>query len=150
MYQNEWFANEFDTNEAYIITGIQVWIVRDLGSTLTLAIYGDGGEIPDVANELFSQQFSVTSTGAGWYGISGLSWTLLPGTYWVAFEVRSGDTFTGDMPFPAPNPLLNTSYYNGSEYAASFNDEHPFGLKIEANPAPKPATVPSLMLLLDD
>jgi len=123
--------------------------------TLTLAIYADGGEVPDGSRELFSKTFSV---GAGnsydWYGLSDLTWTLSPGTYWVAFEVRPGDSYSGLMASGAPNPLPNAAYVPSGFYGYLANDSLKLGIRIEENPAPvpEPATIfllsPGLLGLL--
>jgi len=109
LSQQQWLAAEFTTAHDYTITDIQGWMYSLFGGggTGTVALYSDGGEVPGA--EMFSTGFSVPETEgvSDWYGASGLAWDLPAGTYWVAFEVRSGDTLDGGMPFPSSSPLGN-------------------------------------------
>ena len=79
--------------------------------------------------------FDAASTGvSGWYGASNLNWAVAAGTYWAAFEVGAGDTFSGVAPVIAPLPLANYAYNDGSGYAAATN--YSFGVQISAVPVP--------------
>ena len=103
-------AAEFLTTQSWIVTDVQGWIDPSAAGNVTFVIYSDGGDIP--CFELFSQALNIPGGGAtGWFGPSGLSW-LLPaaGSYWAAFEVRPGSTFSGTMPSPSPSPLLNEAF----------------------------------------
>src|SRR3989338_7374321 len=84
----QWLAAEFTLNQAYTLTGVYSWMGGyPTPDYATLAIYGDGGEIPDVSDELYSQSFFVSSGGGSsynWHGPSGLNLPLPAGSYWVA------------------------------------------------------------------
>ncbi|HTZ40977.1 MAG TPA: hypothetical protein VMB77_12510, partial [Syntrophales bacterium] len=98
QYTPQFLAGQFSLSQAYTITEIDGWMYpHGSGTTFTIAIYGDGGLVPN-STQFFSQQASV-GTGTcppigpcqpiGWYGLSGLNLSLNQGTYWAAFEVRS-------------------------------------------------------------
>jgi len=115
----------------------------ELGGTGTIALYSDGGETP--GTEMFSTKFSAPSTDRepDWYGVSGLAWDLSAGTYWVAFEVRSGDTLIGGMPFSSEHPLSNEAYFNAATSQYIANDSLNIGVRIDAQPTgvPEPSTL---------
>ncbi len=104
---NQWLAAQFTTEQDYTITTIQGFIAKSQGETLHVVIYGDGGNIPNVNQEIHSQQIVLQGQGElrDWYGTSDLDWNLAAGTYWVAYEIREGDTYYGGMYYDAPNPL---------------------------------------------
>lgn len=110
-----WLAVEFDVNQAYTLTDIRGWMYSDAG-TLTIAVYQDGDQIPNRSQELYHQSVTVTEgIGSNWHGLSGLNWNIeAPGQYWLAFEVRPGNTYRGRMPISAPHPLTNGAYSLGS------------------------------------
>jgi hypothetical protein len=155
----QFLAGQFSLSQAYTITEINGWMYpHGSGTTFTIAIYGNGGLVPN-STQFFSQQASVGTgtcppTGPcqpiGWYGLSGLNLSLNQGTYWAAFEVRPGDTFYGTMPSDATvslpaQPLTHYAYYNsGAWYAGDYLRT---GIRIfgdEASNVPEPTT----MLLL--
>lgn len=139
-----WLAGEITLNAAYIITSIQGWMYEVDSGPLTIALYDDGGMVPGT-NELFSATFiadgpdlipgqAPTNT---WIGTDGLGWQLDPGTYWVAFEVRAGDTWFA-MPYPAADPLEH--YAGHIPYDADFISG--FGLRVYGTPVvPEPASL---------
>lgn len=155
-----WLSAEFNLGQGYTITDVEGWIslrrpayppTGDAwGNTFRIAIYGDGGETPNVSNVLLSQEFTIdksTVNTAGWRGLHGLNLDLAAGTYWVAFEVPAfvggvANNTWGVMPTnnPAvPNPLGNEAYLSSSQgnvWIASDNTN--IGVRISA-PVPEPA-----------
>ena len=109
---SQWLAGEFTLSQAYRITDVLGWMHEWTVGDMTVAIYSDGAAVPDSSSELYSQTFyadlPVTGQDA-WAGAVGVSWDLGPGTYWAAFEVRTGSTWFG-MPMSAPSPLGNYAY----------------------------------------
>ena len=103
-----------------------------VAGSATAVIYADAANLPGA--ELFAHQFGTAATGAHFFGPSGLNWNLGPGTYWVAFEVRPGDTLNGSMPYPSANPLAPEAFSIGSVYL-------PFELGLGVRMA-EPAAVP--------
>ena len=109
---SQWLAGEFTLGQAYTVTDVVGWMF-EIGTgegNMTVAIYDDGGDVPDATSELYSQTFYADlpdgPKNACWVGAEGVSWDLGPGTYWAAFEVRTGSTqFV--MPVTAPSPLAN-------------------------------------------
>jgi hypothetical protein len=101
-------------SSAATITSIQGWMFGG-GNTawITAAIYSRldssvlAGYTPIVfSNEIFSRTFKLqASAPVGWYGSSALNWSLDPGTYWLAFEVRSGFTLDAGFPNQTQNPV---------------------------------------------
>jgi len=142
----QWLAGEFTTTEDYIITSIEGWI-NPLNSTgiVRVALYSDGGEIP--GTQLFSDTFSKPGTsGNGWYGVSGLSWELLAGTYWVSFEGVTGTG--GAMPYPSATPLANEAFFNSINSAWNEKDDLDIGVKIlgDVSAVPEPTALALLGL----
>ncbi|MDP2784055.1 MAG: PEP-CTERM sorting domain-containing protein [Sulfurimicrobium sp.] len=109
----QWLAGEFSLGTATTITDVQGWIGSGNDGTATAAIYTDGGNVP--GTELFSAAFTADSVD-DWDGASGLSWLLDAGTYWVAYEVRAGQTLSGYMPGTSPSPLGNEAFTSGGTY----------------------------------
>ena len=102
-----WMAGEFTLGQAYTVTDVVGWMYEDVAGNMTVAIYGDGGTVPDTSSELYSHTFHADlPNDFGWVGAEGVSWNLGPGTYWAAFEVRAGGTVFS-MPHLPPFPLDN-------------------------------------------
>lgn len=154
----QWLAAEFSLDQNYWITDIHGWLYNNgnTGHNFTITVYGDGGEIPDTNNLLYSNSATITGTDgqANWegYHISyGNGLELSQGTYWVSFEIRPinyFDPYNGYMPADSPNPLGNEAFLatgNGSwiEY-----DPLNIGVQILGDPiAPAPVPEPATMLL---
>ena len=143
---NQWQAGEFNVGTSTKITGALGYMHNYMATprTATVALYNDGSEVP--GSELFSAFFTVPWNPSGtvydWYGLSSLNWEVGPGTYWLAFEVRSGQTFWGVMPSPSPTPLNNeANFFNGTwnQYDATN-----IGVRVYGEPVstvPEPATL---------
>lgn len=113
VIQRQWLAGEFSITDNALISDIQGWLNTSQpgGGTATAAIYTDGGETPGA--QLFAASFTAANTGGfDWKGASGLAWALAPGTYWVALEVRTGDTLAATLGNLAPSPLGNEAQWN--------------------------------------
>ena len=150
---NQWLAAEFSLGGTTTITGVQGWIGIGIPNgnistgTGTAVIYTDGGDVP--GSELFSAAFATADSASSWDGASGLSWLLNAGTYWVAFEVRSGQTLSDGMPRPSSSPLGNEAFNNSGAYVGF--DSLDIGVRIFGEqPQPPPPQIPepaSLALL---
>ncbi len=138
LSSGQWLAGEFSLGTATTITDVQGWIGGN--GTATAAIYTDGGDVP--GTELFSAAFTADSA-FDWFGASGLNWLLGAGTYWVAYEVRAGQTLSGYMPEPSPLPLINEAFSsNGGAYGVS--DYIDIGVRIlgeQGAQVPEPASL---------
>lgn len=157
----QWLAGEFVLDQDYFITGLYGWIARqDLSDdntiyNFTISIYGDGGDIPDTGNLIYSNSASLPGPDAigKWAGYD-ISWTdphgntglfLSSGTYWAAFEVRPPNytnPLSGYMPNPSVNPLDNYAFKYGSDWYG--DDTMDFGLQVLGTapvPTPEPATI---------
>jgi hypothetical protein len=137
----DWYAGEFTLATPAVITEVRGWMYAPVGGTATVALYTDGGEVP--GTQLFSSAFSVPgSSTSDWYGASGLNWPVVPGTYWLAFEVRSGQTLSAVMPccgYAPPFPLGNEALWNTTSgwYGA---DDQNRGVRVIGE-VPEPATL---------
>lgn len=137
----QWLAAEFSTTQNWQIDSLKGFINADTSSpnnaTYTVALYGNGSNNrPDTNSEVFSQQTSFTSDG--WNGLQGLNIALSAGTYWLAFEVRAGDTLQGLMPVFAPNPV-QTAYNDTTAnfgYVPTTGSSYNFGVQVSAVPLP--------------
>ncbi len=145
-------ALQFSLTNSYDITSIQgfLWYNTTPGS-LTLALYSDLNGLP--GTQLYASQF-IDDSGqpmsgfgglVGWSGLSGINWTVSPGNYWASFEVRSGQTFFGALPFPAPIELQaavkNYAYPNWNANGGAGG-----GLIVSGDLTPIPLPAPSYLL----
>jgi hypothetical protein len=132
-------AAEFSIGSSTTVTDIEGWMsFNPSGADGTIAIYSDGGHVPGV--ELYATTFFGTgSLDSSWVGASGLSWGLAPGTYWVAFEVRDGQTLETTMPSPSLNPLLNEAVTIPETGDWLDADGIDIGVRISAVPVPAAA-----------
>ncbi|MCA9432219.1 MAG: hypothetical protein KC940_17035, partial [Candidatus Omnitrophica bacterium] len=124
LYSGQWLAAEFTLSQEYSITGVEGWMWKNFSGLMTLAIYTDGGSTP--GTELFSTVFTADlpmtgSANAGWVGAHGLNWALGPGTYWAAFEVRTGQTADFAMPNSPPNPLSGYAWKGSGSWNQQFS-----------------------------
>ena len=141
---DQWIAVEFSVTQSWVITGVNGWINPTVSGDLRFRLYSDGGDVPGVA--LFDQLLPIDGAAASaWYGPSGLSWSIGPGSYWLAFE--SPNTFIGGMPIPSINSLVNSAYRTSvvPSYTANDNFRH-IGVQVYAEAAdaaavPEPASV---------
>jgi hypothetical protein len=135
-----WHAGEF-TMEAHTVTSVEGWMCRTStnNNPVYAVIYAANGEIP--GSILFEKDFTVSNrNSAGWYGASGLDWTLPAGTYWVGFEVRTSG-FTGSQPSPATTPLGDEAYYSSAGAGWFQHDAANLGYRIMGNPVPVPGAI---------
>lgn len=155
---SQWLAAEFDLDQDYHITGLYGWMANNnqTGKHFTISIYGDGGEIPDTSNLLYSNSAMISGTNgqANWEGYD-ITWTdangntgqfLTAGTYWIAFELRTinySDPYAGYMPNDAPNELGNEAFNSTGSW--SEHDDLSLGVQVFGTAAPVPE--PTAMIL---
>ena len=116
----QFLAGEIYLDQDYYITDIYGYMTGHLDpsattGSLSLVIYGDLGSTPDRYDEIFVGSFSVPQIDiyeTDWYGMSDLNLFLQSGNYWIAFEVRTGDTYVGGMPRYSPNPLNGYAFFS--------------------------------------
>ena len=148
IHQTQWLAAEFSLAQPYILTDILGWMGSyNDGAPVTLAIYGDGGEIPNVNDQLFVDTFYVPASDGipDWHGLSGLDWSLMSGTYWVAFEIY-GEIPFAYMPYVSPSPQDNEAYsYMSAAAGQMVYTPYDLGLGIiiegDQPVIPEPATI---------
>jgi hypothetical protein len=119
-WNTQWLAAEFSTSNPWRITSVEGWIVPSgverFGGPLRISLLSNGGTIPSIP--LFSTVTNIPGVGpAGWYGQSGLNWTIQPGSFWVSFEAlahtSSGPAFSGtsfSMSGTTAAPLANQAF----------------------------------------
>lgn len=139
----QWLAAEITLTQVVTVTGIETWMFEQNPGDITIAIYEGGGMTPS-AIELFSITFYADppTESAVWYGVHGLDWNIGPGTYWVNFEVRSGDADFGLAP-PVPYPLSNYAFTNTANGLGMwFSGPLDFGLRVYGDTESAPPLVP--------
>jgi len=153
---NQWLYAEFnlttettiDYAQAYTTGHSQPSIYSP--GTATLVIYGDGGDLPNRTDELFAQSFSAKA--GSWTGVSEMNLTLGTGSYWLGFEIRTGNTFRGGIAgrYNVPNPLLNEAYTGSQSGGASLfaYDDLNISVKSGTNEGGSVVPEPSSMILL--
>ncbi len=119
-------AGRFTLDLGHELYGLEGWIIYPTitGSLpVRVVLYEDFEGLPDTGAVVHSQLFTVPASGipfaAGWHGISGVTIPVYGGTYWLAFELPSGDFGSGAMP---PTPLVELDDYavdSGGGFASS-------------------------------
>lgn len=147
---SQWLAGQFTITDSYTLTSVEGWFYAPNDGTATAAIYSDNGTGVPV-NELYHQQVLLDSPSSGvnaWDGAYGLDWGLASGTYWLAFELRTGDTFSGAMPSGtgtfgngAPNPLDDYARWSDIWGWLEQSPSLALGMRISADPVPVPPAV---------
>ncbi|MCP3873157.1 MAG: VPLPA-CTERM sorting domain-containing protein [Desulfobacteraceae bacterium] len=141
VFSNQWVAGQFTLNQAYTISDIEGNFRGD-GGTLTMVVYGDSANLPDTNNEFLNGQITVSDTHPGankWYSLSGLSLNLAAGDYWLAYEVRTGDTYNGSVSLFMPDPL--DAYVYSTDAGTTYTPGSSFALRIQGDPVPIPGAV---------
>jgi len=160
-----WFAGKITLNDQHNIDSIKTFFdynrpehypIPDLGSLvdITLVIYGNTekdfgneiAEVPDLNTILLIDTFAITSNWQyGWYGIENANLLLLPGVYWVAFEVHDPTLIETRLTTPQNNlekiAQTNEQALNDVGYFPS-SMGNSFALRIEGNvvsAVPEPA-----------
>ena len=155
-------AAEFTLTETTVLTDLFLWMGTffQVGNDFTMAIYADGGDIPQATNELYSSAVVITDTGDEddynnqWQGLTGLSWLLDPGEYWLAAEVRDGQTYRGYLPgsrlVSVPNPVPNYAFLHTPNGSWLSDESLDFSVRIEGDlvAVPEPASIYLLMVML--
>jgi hypothetical protein len=143
----DWYAGHVSFGAAYDLSAISAHLLGTTpAETFTVALYTDGAVPGDL---LYSATATVGASGDGWTGVSGASlsgWHVAAGSYWVAFEIGSGDTLGGGsvtgalLDAGAPNPLAATAFSSGAGYGLTASPLG-IGLRIEGTlPVPEPTT----------
>ncbi len=149
-------AGQFALNDSYNISSVEGYMFTGIrylsgagGGTLTLRLYRDSNNLPDLATGLintYTFTMSFNNWIPGWYGPTGLNLLLNAGLYWAVLGAP-GDTFFGSMPEHSPDPLAHYAVINisnGNELAFSVDDWHyDYGFRVAGTPAstPEPATM---------
>jgi hypothetical protein len=110
----ESLATKFTVTSATTLTDLTGFMfAHSTPGAFTVALRADGGKTP---GEVLFSDTAVAKLPITFYGVHGVSWLVGPGSYWLAFEVRPGDTLDGYMPFNPPSPLANGAYTEDGVY----------------------------------
>ncbi len=154
--RQDFLAVQFTTTEAHTITDIQAYMYREPALSTTDVVnaviytnfFNYGYDIP--GTPLVSFQIHVGST-ADWYRVSGLSYLLGDGIYWLALEPDV--TFSGSVPTGFPNVVDRYAYYGYNEpgnfhFWSSYegNVFNQMGVRIYADGTPVPLPPAALLL----
>jgi hypothetical protein len=126
----QWLANRFTVGAADTITDISGFIGGNAG-TFTIVLYDNTGGLPGA--ELHSAQATYDGHES-FEGLSGLNWSVAAADYWVAFEVRAGDTLGGFMStLNTPNPQPVGAFEYGA-FGPQYNlSGVPIGVRIDGS-----------------
>jgi hypothetical protein len=149
MYQWQYFGGKFSLDSSKTINEIDGYFNAFSGGDVTYAIHENGVNVPGAI--LYSATKSIAdSSNLDWYGVSGLSWDLGPGDYWVSF--RPDTSFSGTMPGSATSPMVQYVQGNGDYdwYAANPGDMAylEVGVRIDATAAATNVPEPGSLALL--
>jgi hypothetical protein len=127
-------AGLFTLGAATTIDTAQGFINSNGTGTITVTIYSNGA-VPDANNILYSASVasSVTGLPGAWQGVSGQSWALAAGTYWIGFA----STEIGGMYNGAPNPL---SAYAFTSNGTWFQNPLDIGVRLAGGAVPEPTS----------
>ena len=150
----QWLAGRFTLTETTTVTGLEGWIYGWGPGSLTAAIRSNVVGLPNLPGDsLFSVSFIVGdcilgACGPAWRGLSDLSWTLLPGTYWVSLEQREGLTFDGAMPSNGiPRPMDGYASWRPAPFGWVY-ETFPVGFRLSGVTGVSPVPEPSSLALL--
>ena len=142
--KTQWMGVRFNLADSYNLTDIKSYFFSSGSSfgTLTLSLKGDSFGLPGV--ELYSQEFLIPANlGKNWFGVSDINWQVASGDYWVTYEVRDTQTYTGSLEFPAPS-LLTAAVKNDYYTDWTILNNHGFGLIVSGEPVssvPEPLAI---------
>ena len=146
-------AAQFTVPGSYRLTSILGFLssTGDAG-TFSISIYTDGSDVPGIllsTVQAIAPAIELQPGGIAtpdWYGLDGgLSIDLDAGSYWVSFQVLSGDTLEAFMANPAPAPLALEGTHGAGGFSPAFLG---LGIRIEGTAVPLPAPVLLVVLPL--
>lgn len=85
LSSDQYVGVEVTLDKHYIVDAVNGWIGNATWQTTTFRIVVRDASDPDFGL-LYSGEAAVTGFGQRWDGVSGLQWTLGPGTYLFGFE----------------------------------------------------------------
>jgi PEP-CTERM motif-containing protein len=145
----QWLAVEFDVATPAVISTVQGWILPFSGGFLDVSLYRGGGAVPGPL--LFRNTGFIDSGSADWRGLSALTWSVVPGTYWVAFETSVHPTVFSAMPFPSEHPLRNGAVLDREQNETTYTESDAIaqiGVRIFGEATPSAVPEPASMLLV--
>lgn len=139
VLDQQFIASKFNVDDTLTISSIEFWLGGGPSKTATIVLYKDDGFFLGLSapgTELLSQEFVVQPPDNGqpswyakWSGLSNLAWQITAGSYWVALEVRPGQTLDGVMAsFYQPGDGVDDGRHNpapSTEFAIKTNNGNP-------------------------
>ena len=140
LASNQSLAGFFTLATETTVDAVEGHINGFAGNVVTATIYSNGAT-PTAINELFSATFTtVNAPNGAWQGVSGKSWTLAAGSYWVGFANAGFNSMTNG----APNPLTKYAYTSSGNWtigaAAMTLGVRISGVPAVGNAVPEPAS----------
>lgn len=129
-------AGAFETSQPHVVTSVEAYLedFEEPGS-LTFRITGRDGNLPDVGNTLFSANFDqAEDLSMGWYGPTGLNWSLPAGSYYLVLDPQPG--FSTGMPQGAPHPTIVPFTNDSVSTGWSSPNTRSVGFRVTAIPEP--------------
>lgn len=150
--RSQWMGVRFVLDNSYQITDIKSYFYAPTNNpgTLTVVLYNEISGVPGAA--LYSKEFTIQSSYTkDWHSVSELDWLVSSGNYWLTYEVREGQTFSGALEFPAPTPLVTAikNDFGYSDWTVLNGLGFGFGLFVAGDPVssvPEPETLALLGL----
>jgi hypothetical protein len=94
-------AGKFTLTRPVVVTAVQRFSAVRVGGAAVFQMYTDADGLPGSRIPGLEQVLTVDAGAASWLGVSGLDWSLDPGTYWLRFSTRFGAA-VGPASFSAP------------------------------------------------
>jgi hypothetical protein len=143
-------GSTFETSTFQTITSIEGFFGPTFSNYVgyvTVSLYA--GEKPDLLSStaLFESSFGITNI-EGWHGAFGLDWSIVAGTYSLAFRSASTSPYEGYMTQNAPKPLDMGWYYVPSDRLGWLkNPDLNIGVRIANNvtSVPEPENIAMLL-----
>jgi len=148
FYSGQYFAGQFTITDSYLVLTVEGYFGNELGSasgTVDIAIHEGGDNLP--GSVLFTSTTSlVDEAPLGWYGLSGVGWTLAPGTYWASFLPSA--SINGSMPGGVASPMTKYAAGVGDTPYAFVATNYKVGVLIDGRLASVPDSTSTLSLFM--
>lgn len=119
-----------------VVTSVEGFIFGPSPAGIAVNIHRDA-PLPGVEDILFTSSFipvPLTTQPGTWQGVTGQSWTLAAGSYWVSFVTNGSYSMLSG----APNPLARYARSNGATWGS--DDGLNVGIRVASAAVPEPRT----------
>jgi hypothetical protein len=94
-------AGKFTITRPVVVTAVERFSAVRAGGAAVFRMYTDADGLPGAPIPGLEQELTLDPVASSWLGVSGLDWSLAPGTYWLRFSARFGAA-VGPASFSAP------------------------------------------------